>query len=101
MIFHIVHIIYDPVVPLHDMPSDGVVSRYGLHDMLVRRLDAVGLQDGSHRPVDLLKGSHPRIHISQEIVGLIVGVLQEVLRLVEVMSHLLLRYLPKHYESFV
>ena len=43
MIFHIIHIIHDPVVPLHDMPSDGVVARSDLQDMPGPRLHAVEL----------------------------------------------------------
>ena len=69
--------------------------------MLVPRLDAVGLQDRSHRPVNLFEGSHPRIRTSQEASGLIVGVPQEVLRLVEALSHLSLRDLPNHYECYL
>ena len=68
MIFHIIHIIHDPVVPLHDMPSDGVVARESFHDMLIPRLDAVGLQDRSHRHVNVFEGSHPRIHISHKFL---------------------------------
>ena len=88
-------------MPLHDMPSDGVVGRSGFHDMPVHRLHTVGRQDRSHRPVDLPKGFHPRIHISQEISGLNVRVPPEVLRLVVVMSHLLLRDLPKLYDCYI
>ena len=78
-----------PVVVLHDLVFDVIVARDSLHYRSMNTLPhPVCVQHGGDRSVDVLDGSNPVIDIAQEVLRLMVGVAEEVLRLVDPMNYM-------------